>query len=1121
MAARRAQLVHHLQRLAAASGPASDADLLERFILQRDEAAFAALVGRYAPMVLLVCRRMLADADAAEDALQATFLILARKASSIRRRDSLAAFLHGVACRVARKRQVRTNRHRMTPLEQEDGPLDPRPDPLSELTARELVSALDEEVARLPEVYQLPVVLCCLEGLSLEEAARRLGWTAGSVKGRLERGRKRLYDRLARRGLTLGTALSALEVSRGIASGAAIARAASVRAGVSARVTALAQGVIPGAGMWAVRTIAVVLLTVGVAAGAGLVLWRMPGSPPGGTQLGGAVSSPRLPAIPAAREDAEAPPDQAEMLPPGALARMGTLRFCSGHTLQSVAFSPDRKTLASGTKDGTVWLWEAATGKEIRRITESHTFVDSVAYSPDGKLLACRSHNNGIGLWDVVSGKEVRRLAGSNAQYPASFTGPMACGFRIAFSPDGKTLAAASGDLTFKDNAIRLWDVAGGKEIRRFQGHRGAVRIFAFAPDGKTLATGGEDRTIRLWDPETGKQRHLIGGAGGEVVALAYSRDGKVLASRGEDRAIRFWSAEGGKELKKLPVGRAVKSLLFVDASTLAWGDDASSIHLVDLKTDKEIRALGKHSDEGSNIWVSDLSLSPDGKTLASVGGGQDYAVHLWQVSTGKRLFPPQTVHSGRVEGVGFSPDGKTLFSASWDGTLRTWDPATGKQRQRWPSKVFCFAFSPDGKTLVAAAGGQFLKLIETASGRELWKVEHVGSGDFRSVAYAPDGKTVLAGGSGFDGGFKGVVYHFDARTGKEIRQFLGHDQGVQSVAFSGDGKQAASGGFDKTVRLWEVASGKELRRLQGHKHYVDAVAFSSDGAMLASVDAYSIRLWDAATGKELRRQDADYSTSYGASCVAFAPDGKTLASGEWGAAGKGVVRLREVATGKEICSWTGHRNRVSSLAFHPNGRVLASGGWDTLILVWDVTGREAEGRAARRLTGKDLDELWEHLADEDVPKAYRALWKLALAPEQAVPFLARRMRSAPVADDRRIAGLIRDLDDDGFAIREAATAELERLGDAAAPALQKVLEGSPSLEANTRIRHLLKKLQLEAKSQDRLRLSRAMQALEQSGTPAARDLLKHLAGGAAGAWQSRAAKAALQRLTRASRGAK
>jgi RNA polymerase sigma factor (sigma-70 family) len=255
-----ARLLHHIRRLAAppSPDPGSDADLLTRYLTGRDEAAFAAIVARHGPMVLRVCRRALADAHAAEDCYQATFLVLARKAASVRRRGSLAAWLYGVAARVSRRARDAGRRRAAGELRSGEGPADPRPDPLDLLTARELLDAVDEEVERLPEVYRLPVVLCCMEGRPREEAARLLGWTEGSVKGRLERGRARLHDRLLRRGLTLTAALAAVELSRAAAPAAAptlaaaAARAAilfasgqaAAPAAASARTLTLAQGVL-------------------------------------------------------------------------------------------------------------------------------------------------------------------------------------------------------------------------------------------------------------------------------------------------------------------------------------------------------------------------------------------------------------------------------------------------------------------------------------------------------------------------------------------------------------------------------------------------------------------------------------------------------------------------------------------------------------------------------------------------------------------------------------------------------------------------------------------------------------------------------------------------------------
>jgi RNA polymerase sigma factor (sigma-70 family) len=267
-----------LRQLAASAVAAPDADLLGRFARHRDEEAFAALVARHGPMVLSACRRVLGDAHAAEDAFQATFLVLARKADSLRRPAALAGWLYGVAGRVARKARGRSS----SSLAEAPEPADPRPDPLDRLTARELLAVLEEEVQRLPQGQRLAVVLCCLEGLSQEEAALRLGCTAGAVKGRLERGRQRLHDRLLRRGLTLSAALAAAEAARPASAAVptALARAAAlfgagdaVPAGaVSARAVSLAEGTVKAMTLNRAKIVAGLLLALGAAAGlAGLL----------------------------------------------------------------------------------------------------------------------------------------------------------------------------------------------------------------------------------------------------------------------------------------------------------------------------------------------------------------------------------------------------------------------------------------------------------------------------------------------------------------------------------------------------------------------------------------------------------------------------------------------------------------------------------------------------------------------------------------------------------------------------------------------------------------------------------------------------------------------------------
>jgi RNA polymerase sigma factor (sigma-70 family) len=287
-------LLHRLRRLAVGPDRTPDADLLARFARTRDEDAFAALMARHGPMVLNACRRVLGDAHRAEDAFQATFLVLARKAGALRRPEALAGWLYGVASRVARKARGReAGQERPRPPENLPDPPDPRPDPLAELSARDLLAVLEEELWRLPEVYRLAVVLCCLEGLSQEEAARRLGWTAGSVKGRLERGRRRLAQRLERRGLTLSAALG-VAAWRDVASAglpaalaertvpAAVAFAAGsgvIARGVSSEVVALVGGGLQAMSLSGLKVVLGVLLVAGVA-GTGLAwLNNGPGKP--------------------------------------------------------------------------------------------------------------------------------------------------------------------------------------------------------------------------------------------------------------------------------------------------------------------------------------------------------------------------------------------------------------------------------------------------------------------------------------------------------------------------------------------------------------------------------------------------------------------------------------------------------------------------------------------------------------------------------------------------------------------------------------------------------------------------------------------------------------------------
>jgi hypothetical protein len=333
-------------------------------------------------------------------------------------------------------------------------------------------------------------------------------------------------------------------------------------------------------------------------------------------------------------------------------------------------------------------------------------------------------------------------------------------------------------------------------------------------------------------------------------------------------------------------------------------------------------------------------------------------------------------------------------------------------------------------------------------------------------------------------------------------------DDIIMSLSFSPDGKTLAAGSRIKekpSIRLWDLAAGKELRAFQNLEE-AEEVVFSPDGKLLASSGGHSgkPKLWDVATGEELRALHAPVEGAYG---LAFSPDGRFLAAA--GSERDPVVRIWEVSTGQQVRQFSGHLFGVDSVAFAPDGRSLASGGLDSTVLIWDLTGSRNKGRP---LSAQDLRARRNDLASSDGPRAFQAIWDLTLAPKQAVALLCENLQPAATGDGQIIARLIRDLDNESFAIRKRATEELQKIVDAAEPALRKELAIKPSLEVRRRIEQILATLD-PAASPERLRALRAIQVLEYIGSPAARQLLQTLAQGASEAKQTREARTALERL--------
>jgi Tol biopolymer transport system component len=366
--------------------------------------------------------------------------------------------------------------------------------------------------------------------------------------------------------------------------------------------------------MWRLREGLVLL--VGLAVVVPLIAQAPPqgkpqqGKPP--PRPGGLFPPPGDPNAPAPKPDPPEPADTS--LPPGAFGRLGTPQ--PGRTwipIYCLAFSPDGKSLAAGTSDKTVHLWDVASGKDLRRLGEPRMVVHAVAFSPDGKSLAVGTYDDHLTVWDLETGQPRWQTEGALGEGAA-----LKC---LAFSPDGQLLAAAGSNTR-----IRLRETATGKEGRTMAGHLGMINSIAFSPDGKTLASGSHDRTLRLWDVAGGNQRREIVDAMHLVNSVAYAPDGATIASAGEDGSIRLWDAAGQNQ-----VGQFM----------------------------------------GHKAGARTLAFSPDGKTLAS--GSTDQTIRLWEVASGKERR--QFKAKGAVYTLAFAPDGRSLASGGQgDATVLLWD---------------------------------------------------------------------------------------------------------------------------------------------------------------------------------------------------------------------------------------------------------------------------------------------------------------------------------------------------------------------------------------------------------------------------------------------------------------
>jgi len=556
----------------------------------------------------------------------------------------------------------------------------------------------------------------------------------------------------------------------------------------------------------------------------------------------------------------------------------------------SASFSPDGKTIATSSADGTVKLWHID-GRE-RQTLQCHGRVYSASFSPDGKIIATSSSHGRVQIWSI-SGEQLESLQCHHGRV-----------YHVCFSPDGQTFFTA-GD----DNKVKIWHIS-GQEIRTLLGHSGSVYSISLDPDGKMIATASADSTVKLWNLEGEEIRTFLGHSS-SVNSVCFSPNGKIIATASTDKMVKLWDI-GGRELKSLQGHSGyVYSISFSpDGKTVATTSDDGTAKLWSING-RELETLKGHSG-----YVYNLSFSPDGKTIATASS--DSTVKLWQ-SSGKKLKTLRG-HISSVLSVSFSPDGQRIATASFDRKVKLWD-VNGQeliQLKGHSSWVLNISFSPDGQTIATASDDKTVKLWDI-NGRELKTLSGHLSYVY-SVSFSSDGQTIATASD------DKTVKLWDI-NGRELKTLCAHSNYIYNVKFSPDGKIMATASEDRTVKLWDI-SGQELKTLMGHSGSVYSIAFSPDGKIMATAsEDRTVKLWDI-NGRELKTLRGHSSS---VNCVSFSPNGEIIAS----ASSDSTVKLWSL-DGRELKTLIGHSSRVNSLSFSPDGQTLATGSADKTVILWN-----------------------------------------------------------------------------------------------------------------------------------------------------------------------------------------
>jgi WD40 repeat protein len=512
------------------------------------------------------------------------------------------------------------------------------------------------------------------------------------------------------------------------------------------------------------------------------------------------------------------------------------LQTLEGHAdeVYSLCASSDGQRLASGCRDGTIKLWDSATGQLQQTLSGHSDIVRLVNFSHDNQLLVSASVDEIIKLWDATTGE----LQETFENHPTWL-------YTVVFSPDSQQLVSYSENGTMN---MKIWEATERKPLQTLKERPGPVDSIAFSPDGQEVGSGLEDHTFKPLDFDLRQRLQTLGEGSGSIGNVSFSPDGQKLASSSEDGIITLWvpTADTLQPVKKIQARGPALLEFSPDGQKLA----AASNDIVELwnieKGVVEGTCDGRSHRPGEHGRITSLSFSPDGKHLAF--DPFDKTIRVWGLTDD----PPKILsgHTRRVTSFVFLPGCQQLASASEDRTIKIWDLTAGKSQQSTNEKSFSgstrsIAFSPDGQQLASGLTDGTIKLWNLTTG-EMKPIRNAHDDAVQSVAFSVKGyhRLVLASGSDT------TIKLWDPKTGQKAWP-LGqlHSAGVRSLGFLPDNR-LVSGWSDgaikvRNTKIWDITTSDMT--IRAHDASVESISFTKDGLLVSGAYDGTCRLWDLA----------------------------------------------------------------------------------------------------------------------------------------------------------------------------------------------------------------------------------------------------------------------------------